>query len=196
MSEGHDEMQKVNKDVAVRVRCIEPGWYDNKRRYPGDVFWIKDKSRFSKVWMVRVSGATVEDTPEEAAAKAKALAEDTPQIIKPGRKEQYQNPTASEDGQGIADEDKAPESSGDVEPSEDKPEALAPEASAPEYVPFIDLDNIENVERDDLVVYCKVQLDVNPPDMSNKFMLRKLIKDTIVGKNLIMKTTDSAPGEE
>ncbi len=60
--------------MGMTVRAIGPhlepgerkavGYYNHKRRYPGDVFELKSDSHFSKSWMEEVHGVQADPEPE------------------------------------------------------------------------------------------------------------------------------------
>lgn len=55
----------------MRVRAISLGFYGDMRRYPGDVFVLKDPKFFSKRWMEKV-----EDKPASEPKRAERVVED------------------------------------------------------------------------------------------------------------------------
>ena len=60
--------------IQVRVKELGDGrfgYYDDKRRRPGDVFFITDEKYFSKRWMERV-----DENPEPKKPKAKQITGD------------------------------------------------------------------------------------------------------------------------
>ncbi len=53
------------------VRAKRLGFYDNKRRKPGQEFHINSEKEFSKVWMERLEGAEVKEAPRVVKAQDK-----------------------------------------------------------------------------------------------------------------------------
>lgn len=51
------------------VRAKRLGFYDNKRRKPGQEFHIENEKSFSKVWMERVGGDAVVEAQTQRSAK-------------------------------------------------------------------------------------------------------------------------------
>lgn len=58
----------------MKVKAIKLGYYDIIRRYPGDVFEIKNEKEFSKIWMQKLDVEQVDEQEEEAPVVKKPKA--------------------------------------------------------------------------------------------------------------------------
>lgn len=55
---------------SIKVRAKQLGYFDLKRRYPGDEFFIKDEKAFSAKWMEKVEGRAAKPEPEPEVDEA------------------------------------------------------------------------------------------------------------------------------
>jgi hypothetical protein len=63
------EQSGERSSQRIKVRAIQPGYYDHIRRREDDVFYIADESAFSERWMERVDART----PERVTSAPEAL---------------------------------------------------------------------------------------------------------------------------
>ncbi len=63
----------------MKVRATQKGYYNHKRRKPGEVFLLMNAKAFSKRWMEKVEGVSVSPpapAPEKADAPVKTSSEE------------------------------------------------------------------------------------------------------------------------